>query len=241
MAWSISLPRSGYGYVDATSQINGWLTLTITEIASTTAGKIRLRVNYTVDDAWSYHVDYYGGNLVLKNGSSSVTVGYVPHNNGSGTLYVDVDNSWSGATLTMELLSYNQSFTLGARKTYALSISAGANIAVMVNRTASAVGSTGGLSSGAVLYTGDTLTVSATVPAGYAIDTLTVNGSAINSGAAVTVSAAVVIVASAKVMGAVWIDNGSGFEMYLIYIDNGSAWEQVAPYIDNGSGWEVLA
>ena len=241
MAWSTSLARASYGYTYGNSQVNGFITMTVTQIASAAAEKIRLRISYTIDDAWTYNENFSGDNLLLKNGSSSVTAGYVAHNNGSGTLTVDVDNSWAGAKLTLKYVGAEPTFTLGAAKTYALTISAGTNITATVSRTASPVGATGNLSNGAILYAGDTLKITAAASPGYGIATLTVNGSAVGSGAAVTVSAAVTVAATAKVMGAVWIDSGSGFGMYLIYIDNGSAWEQAAPYIDNGSAWEVLA
>lgn len=39
-------------------------------------------------------------------------------------------------------------------------------------------------------------------------------------------------------VGMVYIDNGSGFDIYQCYIDNGENWDLHIPYIDNGSGWD---
>lgn len=46
------------------------------------------------------------------------------------------------------------------------------------------------------------------------------------------------IVVGARDDGAVYLDNGSGFDKYIGYIDNGESWDQCIPYIDNGSVWD---
>jgi len=84
-------------------------------------------------------------------------------------------------------------------KPYSLSISAGANTTVTVNRTASPNqhASTGNLSSGSVIYYGDTLTISYSVSSGYQIQTHTVNGSNFSSGDSFTVTGAISVVTTA--------------------------------------------
>ena len=39
--------------------------------------------------------------------------------------------------------------------------------------------------------------------------------------------------------GLVYIDNGSGWDVYQVYIDNGTGWDLYMPYIDNSSGWDL--
>ena len=39
-------------------------------------------------------------------------------------------------------------------------------------------------------------------------------------------------------LGVVYIDNGSGWDMYEIYIDNGTSWDRYQAYIDNGTSWD---
>ena len=89
----------------------------------------------------------------------------------------------------------------GRYQTYTLSISAGTGTNVTVNRTSSpnAGASTGNLSNGASIYTGDTLTISYSVSSGYNISTHTVNGSTFTSGASYTVSSNISVVTTAVV------------------------------------------
>jgi hypothetical protein len=39
--------------------------------------------------------------------------------------------------------------------------------------------------------------------------------------------------------GIIYIDSGSGFELYQCYIDNGTSWDLYIPYIDNGTNWDL--
>lgn len=137
---------------------------------------------------------------------------------------------YTGADLSS--LSYNSIVA-----TYTLSLSAGEGTSISVSRTSSPSGSTGALSNGATLYTGDVLKIITSVSAGYEITKQTVNGSAFSSGVSYNVSSNVTIVTVAGVLGIIYIDTGSALEKFLIYIDNGSSWDQYVPYVDNGSGW----
>jgi hypothetical protein len=133
-------------------------------------------------------------------------------------------------------------FSATARvKSFTLSTSAGANSTITVNRTSSPKqgASTGDLSNGATIYHSDVLKVTFAASTGYGIDTHTVNGSTFTSGDSHTVTAAVSVVATAKALGLVYIDNGTEFEAYQIYIDNGTGWDLYAPYIDNGTDWDL--
>lgn len=122
---------------------------------------------------------------------------------------------------------------------YKLTISAGTGSTIAVSRTSSPASSTGTLSNGATIYDGDVLMITFIANSGYEIETHTVNGTSFASGGTHTVAADVAIVATAKALGLVYIDNGTTLEAYMIYIDNGSSWDQYVPYIDNGSGWDM--
>lgn len=147
----------------------------------------------------------------------------------------------SGNTFTVaSAVTVATSATVNA---YSLTISAGAGITLSVVRTSSplAGAATGALSSGDTVYYNDVLKITYSANSGYAIETATLNGTAFNSGASHTVSAAVSVSVTAKLMGAIQIDDGSSFGMYLVYIDNGSSWEQLVPYIDDGTAFGVLS
>lgn len=124
-------------------------------------------------------------------------------------------------------------------KVYKLTIVSGTGFTVTVKRTASSQGSTGNLTNGAILYSGDKLTVTYTASSGYQVKTATLNGVDIASGASHTVGGDVTVIIASTLMGVVYIDDGSGFVAYQIYIDNGSGWDMYAAYIDNGSSWDM--
>ncbi len=85
-------------------------------------------------------------------------------------------------------------------KSYALSISQGANTTISATRTSSPLknAATGTMSNGSTIYYGDVLTFSATANTGYSMSTFTVNGNAWTSGNSITVSEAVAVVAKAE-------------------------------------------
>lgn len=119
--------------------------------------------------------------------------------NYNGTSPTEIN--YNGTSLTV--LKYGTTAVWG--KPYTLSIDAGANTTVTVNRTSSPNqhASTGNLSSGSVIYYGDTLTISYSVSSGYQISTHTVNGTTFTSGTSYTVSGNISVVTSA-VASASW-------------------------------------
>lgn len=108
---------------------------------------------------------------------------------------------YNGTPLTV--LQYGTTKVWG--KPYSLSISAGANTTITVNRTSSPNqhASTGNLSNGSVIYYGDVLTISYSVSSGYNISTHTVNGTTFTSGTSYTVTSAISVVTTA-VSAASW-------------------------------------
>lgn len=236
MAWSTT--TSTQSYIEGSVQF--WEYLVISQTASSQAGKIRLTVtsyariygssSYTIP---SRTLNVASGSTTIASANSAFPA-RAPGNSFYGdTVTIDIPNAYIGQSLTFNSRLMEFTLTLGGNAAYSLTITKNTGVqSVTVSRSSSPVGATGALSSGAIIYSGDVLSVTAVAATGYEMDTFS------NS---ITVSGNTTIAPTAKVMGAVWIDSGSGFGMYLIYIDNGSAWEQVAPYIDNGSAWEVLA
>lgn len=237
MAWSTTTTTSSF--IDGNWQF--WEYLTISQTASSQAGKIRLNVTsyvktygpnagYTIP---SRTLNVASGSTTIASANSAFPARTPGFSFYGDTVTIDIPNAYIGQSLTFNSRLMEFTLTLGGNAAYSLTITKNTGVqSVTVSRSSSPVGATGALSSGAIIYSGDVLSVAAVAVAGYEMDTFS------NS---ITVSGNTTIAPTAKVMGAVWIDSGSGFGMYLIYIDNGSAWEQVAPYIDNGSAWEVLA
>lgn len=104
----------------------------------------------------------------------------------------------NGTTTDLTVLKYGSQAVWG--KPFSLSISQGANTTVSVSRTSSPNqhASTGALSSGATVYYGDVLTISASANSGYNLSTFTVNGTAWNSGNTITVTSAITVVTTAQ-------------------------------------------
>lgn len=126
---------------------------------------------------------------------------------------------------------------------YALSISKDTGSTITVNRTSSPKGggATGNLSNGAKVYYSDVLKITFGAESGYEIDTHTVNGTAFTSGSNHIVTSNVTVIATVKMLGAVYIDNGTTVEKYLVFIDTGTGWLQYVPYIDDGSKWQMCS
>lgn len=203
------------------------------------------------------------GTLTVKaadNTGSAGTLGVSHSKNGkSPTISTDVSKTitvthgtgtsknivlaFSGTINSVTYFTYpNESTTVTVASATArtLSISVGVGASVTVSRQSSPWAATGNLSSGSTVYDGDVLKITFSANAGYEINTATLNGGAITSPKQHTVTGAVTIVITAKVMGALYIDNGSSMDMYLIFLDNGTEWEQLIPQVDNGSGWDVI-
>ena len=122
-------------------------------------------------------------------------------------------------------------------QSYKLSISADKGSTITVNRTSSPkqVAGTGTLSNGATIYYDDVLKITFASTPEYEILVQTVNGSAFTSGGSHTVTGAVTVSTTTRILGIIYIDNGTKFEKYMVFVDNGTSWDQYIPYIDNGT------
>lgn len=112
---------------------------------------------------------------------------------------------YNGTDLTV--LKYGTTAVWG--KPFSLTIQAGANSTVTVNRTSSPNqhASTGNITSGGIVYYGDTLTITATPASGYKLVSFTINGTEYASGETsavsqtITVTSAVSIVINTEIAG----------------------------------------
>lgn len=105
----------------------------------------------------------------------------------------------SGATHTVTAAITIQ--TTATVNSFKLSLSAGSNSSITVNRTSSPKqgADQGYLSNGSTIYYGDVLSISYSVSTGYNIGTHTLNGDTFTSGASHTVTASVSVVTTATV------------------------------------------
>lgn len=195
---------------------------------------------------------------ISKGTGSTITVtrGGVALANGASITYGDVltvtFGASSGYTLATHTLN-GSTFTSGNTHTvtggvavaatatatgYTLTISPGANSTLVVKKNGTP------LSSGATVYVGDVLSISATAATGYSISAVTVNGEAIANNSNYTVGAANVTVASTATQnppvvtdGGVWLYVNGAWAEYQAYIYVGGAWVKYHPYIYTSNGW----
>lgn len=105
---------------------------------------------------------------------------------------------YNGTNLTV--LKYGTTAVWG--KPFSLTIQAGANSTVTVNRTSSPNqhASTGNITSGGIVYYGDTLTITATPASGYKLTKFTINGTEYANGETSAVSQTITITGAVSVV-----------------------------------------
>lgn len=104
-----------------------------------------------------------------------------------------------GAT-DLTVLKYGTTAVWG--KPFSLTIQAGANSTVTVNRTSSPNqhASTGAITSGGIVYYGDTLTITATPASGYKLVSFTINGTEYASGQTSAVSQTITVTSAVSIV-----------------------------------------
>ena len=186
----------------------------------------------------------------------SVTRSGAALSNGASITYGDVLSVTYGASSGYNLATHTlngSTFTSGNTHTvtgnvavastatpkgYTLTISPGANSSITVKKNGSAV------SSGATVYAGDVLAISATASTGYSISGVTVNGNAIANNSSYTVGSAAVTIACTATQnppvvtdGGVWIYTNGAWSEYQAYVYVNGAWAKYQPYIYINNGW----
>lgn len=157
-----------------------------------------ITVNGTAAISWELNSDSGGWTSPGDVGWQKTGTVRVEH-----TDSIDVEIAFSGMSWfnysyrasTFSLAAKSETVTLEAvLQPYTLTVSAGSNTSVTVTRDGTA------LTSGADIYAGDVLKITATASAGYWLRTLTVNGESFSSGGTVTVAGDVTVVAAAQVL-----------------------------------------
>ena len=124
---------------------------------------------------------------------------------------------YSATDLTV--LKYGTTAVWG--KPFSLTIQAGANSTVTVNRTSSPNqhAATGAITSGGIVYYGDTLTITATPASGYKLTKFTINGTEYASGQTSAVSQTITVTGAVSVV----INTGSAGSWHTIWSGSASS------------------
>lgn len=106
----------------------------------------------------------------------------------------------NGTTTDLTALKYGTTAVWG--KPFSLTIQAGANSTVSVNRTSSPNqhANTGAVTSGGIVYYGDTLTITATPASGYKLTKFTINGTEYASSQTSAVSQTITVTSAVSVV-----------------------------------------
>lgn len=115
--------------------------------------------------------------------------------------------SYNGQTITTDNIGWGYDGEIIATipvwgKPFSLSIQAGANSTVTVNRTSSPNqhANTGTVTSGGIVYYGDTLTITATPASGYKLVSFTINGTEYASGQTSAVSQTITVTSAVSIV-----------------------------------------
>ena len=115
--------------------------------------------------------------------------------------------SYNGQTITTDNMGWGYDGEIIAAvpvwgKPFSLTIQAGANSTVTVNRTSSPNqhASTGNITSGGIVYYGDTLTITATPASGYKLTQFTINGTEYANGETSAVSQTITVTSAVSVV-----------------------------------------
>lgn len=126
---------------------------------------------------------------------------------------------YNGTDLTV--LKYGIGLTAVWGKPFSLTIQAGANTTVTVRRTSSPNqhANTGAVTSGGIVYYGDTLTITATPASGYKLTKFTINGTEYASGQTSAVSQTITVTGAVSIV----INTGSAGSWHIIWSGSASS------------------
>lgn len=253
--WSVEVSHAANG--------SGSITLSLTNVnlyyynsGNGYAYNIKLGGTYSGTHDLSQNRSYTLSISAGTGSTISVTCGGSSLSNGATINYGDVLTVTYGASSGYTLATHTvngTTFTSGNTHTvtgnvavaatatatgYTLTISPGANSSLTVKKNGTP------LSSGATVYTGDVLSISATASSGYTISSVTVNGNAIANNSSYIVGAGTVAIECTAVLippvvtdGGVWLYVSGAWAEYQAYIYDNGAWAKVQPYIYINNGW----
>lgn len=151
-----------------------------------------------------------------------------------GTLTVNGSTFTSGNSHTVDNnVAVSSTASL---KVYKLILDAGKGSIITVSRESSLQDGAelGVLDNDADIYHFDVLVITFSSSPEYEILTRTVNGIEFPGGSH-TVTGTATVTTTTRILGIIYIDNGTTFEKYMVFVDNGTSWDQYIPYIDNGT------
>lgn len=233
MAWSSGEIRATYfegNYFQADE------TVYLTQVASTSAGYIRLSINYIAAIS--------NPNYSVKATQIGITVNGVRYNSNylaayagstNQTVYIDLPNSVSGQNATVNFFFSNKGTWIGAIPAYVLNVNAGEGVAaVSVNRTSTTagVGTIGAVYNAGIIYPGDVLTVTAVPAPGFELYPYPTS---------VTVTGDTTITVTAKRSATARIFTGGAWLLHLIYIYASGAFRLHMAYVWTGGGWKLCS
>lgn len=151
---------------------------------------------------------------------------------------ITVPTNWVGKTVAYDILGDTGTFTLDGYGQFELTISKDIHAPAKVERTASpkAGAKTGILNNKAAVYTGDELTVTFSVDAGYE-GSATLNGADITTGHRLTVGGSIAVITAASPKATIHLFLGE-WATYMFRVYEGSDWGLYQAVIYNGSEWE---
>lgn len=134
--------------------------------------------------------------------------------------------SYNGQTITTDNIGWGYDGEIIATipvwgKPFSLTIQAGANSTIAVNRTSSPNqhANTGAVTSGGIVYYGDTLTITATPASGYKLTKFTINGTEYASGQTSAVSQTITVTGAVSIV----INTGSAGSWHIIWSGSASS------------------
>ena len=212
------------------------------EHISTDANGIKLKLTrYQYSLSWetpALYARFTLGETTVKSDSISAynSVGF--QSSRTSSVNITVPNEWAAKTINWTIGGYSGTLLFDCYGQFAFTVTA-ENSTVTVERQASpkAEAGTGELADGAAIYTGDVLIITATVPMGYSLSTLTTNGTAINSGESVAVSDDIAIASKGEPMATVDVYANGAWGKHLIYIYSGGAWGLYQAEVYSGGSW----
>lgn len=146
--------------------------------------------------------------------------------------------SWAGKDISWTIGNYSGTLRFDGYGQFEYTITANSHTPVRVERTSSpkAGAKTGILNNKAAIYTGDVLTVTYAVDAGYE-GSVKLNGADINTGYKLTVSGSIAVITAASPKATIHLFLGD-WATYMFRVCEGSDWGLYQAMIYNGSEWE---
>ena len=212
------------------------------EHISTDANGIKLKLTrYQYSLNWetpALYARFTLGETTVKSDSISAYISEGFQRSRTSTVNITVPNEWAAKTINWTIGGYSGTLLFDCYGQFEFTVRADIHAPVRVERTASpkAEAKTGILNNKAAVYTGDELTVTFSVDAGYE-GSATLNGDDITTGHSLTVGGSIAVITAASPKATIHLFLG-GWTTYMFRVYEGSDWGLYQAVIYNGSEWE---